>query len=156
MRLALKLKKILVILDIYNESTIYSGGSINKHIFLGETRLATVINDYQNILENSSGGNKMKKSTKVCIFNFLMMILNIIITMISDYYIGGNATNGKIENGICYVKNSNGLYKEVSKFNYFFSYGISLLTVIFAVLGIISWIIIIIKIDNSSYKKGLK
>lgn len=85
-----------------------------------------------------------------------MMILNIIITMISDYYIGGNATNGKIENGIYYVKNSNGLYKEVSKFNYLFSYGISLLTVIFVVLGIISWIIIIIKIDNSSYKKGLK
>ena len=50
----------------------------------------------------------MRKSTKICLINLGVMFFNLIAVLISDYVIGGNASNGKIENGIYYVMSSAG------------------------------------------------
>lgn len=42
----------------------------------------------------------MKKSTKFCIVCVIVMIISFFVLAIMDKLIGGNATNGKIENGI--------------------------------------------------------
>ena len=44
----------------YNNSgsTNFKGGAVSKHIFLGETRLATVINDYRNVEDRTFGTEK--------------------------------------------------------------------------------------------------
>ena len=44
----------------YNNSgsTNFKGGTVSKHIYLGETRLATVINDYRNVEDRTFGTEK--------------------------------------------------------------------------------------------------
>ena len=84
------------------------------------------------------------------------MFFNLIAVLISDYLIGGNASNGKIENGIYYVMSSEGEYFQVSIFAFMVSYGFSILTVLFVVIGFISIFILYLNITNSEFFNGQK
>lgn len=73
-----------------------------------------------------------------------------------DKLIGGNATNGKIENGIYYVMSSDEVFIEVPKSTFIVSYVISCFVTLSIVFGVISLIILQIKAANSSFMKGEK
>lgn len=98
----------------------------------------------------------MKKGTKFCIVCVIVMIISFFVLAIMDKLIGGNATNGKIENGIYYVMSSDEVFIEVPKCTFIVSYVISCFVTLSIVFGVISLIILQIKAANSSFMKGEK
>lgn len=80
----------------------------------------------------------MKKSNKLFLINILLTVTFLIGLYIFDNTIRGNATNGKIENSIYYVKDSLGTLTEVSKFVYFTNYVYTCFTVFLIITGVIS------------------
>ena len=98
----------------------------------------------------------MKKSTKFCIVCVIVMIISFFVLSIMDKLIGGNATNGKIENGIYYVMSSDEVFIEVPKSTFIVSYVISCFVTLSIVFGVISLIILQIKAANSSFMEGEK
>ena len=88
----------------------------------------------------------MTKLSRICVVNILLMIFSIIFLAVFDYLIGGNATNGKIENDIFYLMNSSGKLKECSKIIFVSNYICSCITAFFIILGSISIFICQIKL----------
>jgi len=80
----------------------------------------------------------MKRSNKVFLMNIFLTIIFLIGLYFFDKIIGGNATNGKIENNIYYVKDVLGNFSKVSKFVYILNYAYTCLTVLLIITGTIS------------------
>jgi|GEM_PF-6977262 len=95
----------------------------------------------------------MKRSTKFCIASVVMMYLNIFLLGIVEDLVGGNASIGKIEAGICYVVTSDGSFKEVPKTVFILSYAFSCVALLSIVVGFFSFIILGFKSANSSFQK---
>lgn len=99
----------------------------------------------------------MKKNTKFCIISVVMMYLNCIILGMMEELIGGNATNGKIEAGVCYVVNAEGVITEVTKPVFIFSYVFTCVTALSIVVGFFSVIILgVIAANNPIRRKEKK
>lgn len=90
----------------------------------------------------------MKRSNKVFLINIFLAIILLLGLYFFDKIIGGNATNGKIENDIYYVKDSLGKFNTVSKFVYVLNYAYTCLTVLFILAGIVSIAILQFKFVN--------
>lgn len=80
----------------------------------------------------------MKKSNKIFTINIFLTIAFLIGLHFFDKNIGGNATNGKIENDIYYVKDALGNFNAVSRFLYSVNYVYTCLTVLLIVISAIS------------------
>jgi len=80
----------------------------------------------------------MKRSNKVFLMNIFLTMILLIGLYFFDKIIGGNATNGKIENNIYYVKDALGNFSKVSKFVYVLNYAYTCLTVLLIITGTIS------------------
>lgn len=90
----------------------------------------------------------MKRSNKIFMVNIFLTFIFLIGLHFFDKSIGGNATNGKIENEIFYVKDILGNFNEVTKFIYYVNYIYTCITVVFIVAGIISISILQYKFIN--------
>ena len=90
----------------------------------------------------------MKKSNKVFLMNIFLTIFFLIGLYFFDKIIGGNATNGKIENNIYYVKDVLGDFSKVSKFVYILNYAYICLTILLIITGTISIAILQYKFVN--------
>ena len=90
----------------------------------------------------------MKKSTKFCIISVVIMYINLFLLWAMEYLIGGNATNGRIESGVYYVVNSEGVPKEVTKTVFVFSYAFTCIILISIAVGFFSFIILGVKAAN--------
>lgn len=84
----------------------------------------------------------MKRSNKVFVINIIITIMFLVGLYFFDKNIGGNATNGKIENNIYYVKDGLGNYAEVSRFVYYINYIYTFVTVLLIVTASVSIIIL--------------
>lgn len=80
----------------------------------------------------------MKRSNKVFLINIFLAIIFLLVLFFFDKLIGGNATNGKVENNIYYVKDALGNFNKVSKFVYILNYVYTCLTVLFIIVGTVS------------------
>ena len=96
----------------------------------------------------------MNRSNKVLLINIFLAIFFLSGLYVFDKLIGGNATNGKIENNIYYVKDSLGKLNIVSKFIYILNYAYTCLTVLFILAGIVS--IVILQYQFVNYCKRSK
>lgn len=104
------------------------------------------------------------KLKKIALITMLISLFIFSSLMIFDSKIGGNATNGKIENGVYYVKNNEGVFKEVKKHIYYIDYIFTCFTIPFIFSGIISISYLFVKcigkpIEERSYEdiyKNLK
>ena len=90
----------------------------------------------------------MKISNKVFLITVFLTILLLVGLYFFDKLIGGNATNGKIENNICYVQDSCGNLSEVSKTVFVLNYSYTCLTTLFIILGTISLSVLQYKFVN--------
>ena len=64
----------------------------------------------------------MKRSNKLFLINIFLAIFFLLGLFFFDKLIGGNATNGKIENNIYYVKDALGNFNIVSKLLFILNY----------------------------------
>ena len=90
----------------------------------------------------------MKRSNKLFLINIFLAIFFLLCLFFFDKLIGGNATNGKIENNIYYVKNALGNFNIVSKLLFILNYVYTCLTVLFIIAGIVSIVILQYKFIN--------
>ena len=80
-------------------------------------------------------GNRIRK---ICIINITLGIVLLLGLLFFDSRIGGNATNGKIEDGIYYVCNSDEVFTEVSWLVYYSNYSFTCVTLFFIFSGTLS------------------
>ena len=81
----------------------------------------------------------MRKSNKLFLLNIFLSVIFLFGLYFFDKIIGGNATNGKIENSIFYVQDSLGNFNEVSKCLYIVNYFYTCITVLHILSGAVSF-----------------
>jgi len=97
----------------------------------------------------------MKRSNKIFLINIFLAIIFLLVLFFFDKLIGGNATNGKVENNIYYVKDALGNFNIVSKSVYILNYVYTCLTVLFIIVGTVSIVILQYKFVNyCKHNKG--
>ena len=87
----------------------------------------------------------MKFFDKLCLFLTCVTLVLFIFMCISNYLIGGNATNGYMEDGKYYVQNGVGENVPTSPILWYSNYSISLAFVILMPLGMLSLLYLWIK-----------
>ena len=87
----------------------------------------------------------MKFFDKLCLFLTCVTLVLFIFMCISNHFIGGNATNGYMEDGRYYVQNNVGENVPTSPISWYINYSISLAFVILMPLGMLSLLYLWIK-----------
>lgn len=75
---------------------------------------------------------------RLCLVIFCVAIILCITLWLSDYFIGGNATRGYVENGIYFVKNANEENIAVSPILWYSNYFLSMAATVIIIPGALS------------------